>query len=314
MTDMVSATDITNLWSEANGSSIVYEDAMKLLDEQRKKLMTQHTQRMKTEKRRKTFDKLSHDLGVWKKTATKKTPSSNEKIGRRLGSLRREVATKGRDAFEAENPGVIEQISGVLGTTEWMVSQQKVLIPREITDSASNTAALYEKWSRLAPSNRERIPLPGEAIDGMDIGQWLYDNCEKADRFTRYEEHIRGIATALGFPVEKFRERVHLSHKTHFPMPDEVKQQFEILRLWKTRYGDYRPYPLCRETVDDSGVGAWLQQMVKICKQEKPSMLRSLARYVMTRVSEILEVEETFWRNVETQGSRGSSAETSNSV
>jgi hypothetical protein len=264
------------------------------------------------------YQRLISDLRVWKTTATKAYPNMKQNedgIGGRLGSLRRVVNTVGRDVFDKTEPGVVSTISEIVGTDTWLNTEYKLAIPHSITKDIDLMVSLFTRWKATCPSRR-RLPLPGECAtlttgevfehktqSSIPIGQWLFDTCNKTDRYTKYLETMHRIADALDVPKTQFRERVCITHSKIYPMPDSTMEQLEVVRLWKRQTrAPTGEYPMYRETVLDQagveyGIGYWLHAMIRN-KKDDIVWKKEATDIVLMHVQTILDIpsgSETPW-------------------
>jgi hypothetical protein len=237
-------------------------------------------------------------------------------IGGRLGSLRRVVNTVGRDAFDKTEPGVVSTISEIVGSDAWLETEYTLAIPQSITKDIDLMVSVFARWKSTCPSRR-RIPLPGESVSlttgemfehktqsSIPIGQWLFDNCSKVDRYNNHMETMHRIADTLGVSRTTFRERVCIAHTKVFPMPDSTMDQLEVVRLWKRQTGaSLGEYPMYRETVVDPetgveyGIGYWLHAMIRN-KKDNIVWKKEATDIVLMHVQSILDIpsgSETPW-------------------
>lgn len=266
------------------------------------------------------YQRLISDLRVWKTTTTKAYPNMKQNeagIGGRLGSLRRVVNTAGRDAFDKTEPGVVSTISEIVGTDTWLNTEYKLAIPQSITKDRDLMVSLFARWKATCPSRR-RIPLPGDCAtlttgemfdhrtqSSIPIGQWLFDTCNKPDRYNTYTETMYRIADTLGVSRTTFRERVCIAHTKVFPMPESTVAQLEVVRLWKQQTHSLE-YPVYRETVVhpetgvEYGVGYWLHAMIRN-KKDNIVWKKEATDIVLMHIQTILNIpsgSETPWWTV----------------
>lgn len=232
------------------------------------------------------YNDLVRDIVAWRKDNPDGVPLS---IGR-FKSLRRVVNAKGVTEFDKEHPGIIKALTDILGDRWWVVTVVPVM-----PENTEEIPGLYAAWLRTHPSHVGRLPLPGETVDGIKIGQWLLDTCMNTARYEQRLPIMKRICDVLGFNEHLFRERVSLSHKKIFPMPDSIDGVRMTFAEWKKNVR-HRTYPAFRETIVvdgvERGIGYYLNSLVRRMMLDPQDTVTEL---LLQSLGSTLEFEDSDW-------------------
>lgn len=239
------------------------------------------------------YTRLAADIAVWKKEYPDYTGPLTKHpkcrpVYARFGALRRAVNAAGVRDFDAAHPGIIKEITRSLGDRWWVVSVKPTM---EGLD-AQQIVHLFRVWRDSDPSHQHRVfPLPGECVDSVGIGMWLFDMCNNRGRYRERLDIFREICGILGFDTETFRERVCTSHRNLFPSHPDILSMY---RQWKATV-ECRPYPRFRETVymdgRECGIGYHLNQTIR----NYMATHRETDRVILGSIGTVLGFDDPDW-------------------